>query len=231
MTDRVLDRSGTSVSTVDQIVAVLRDRIKQGELVSGQRLVEPDLTRELGVSRNPLRDAFGRLATEGLVVIERNRGASVRRLSLAEVRELYQVREALESEAAALAATRVDAAGRRQLRDRIAAHAEVRHGQDLIAYHEQNEQFHQLIVRLSDNALLGRLTDQLYIQAFRVQFRHLLTPSAIQNAVTEHEETAEAIHSGDPNAAEAAMRRHIRNSADLILDRLDPTRTAEERAP
>src|SRR5689334_23696044 len=81
-----------SVSTV---VEWIRDRIRRGRLVPGQRLVEADIIRELSASRSRVREALQRLSTEGLVTIEEFRGASVKQFSRDEIRQIYRARMAL----------------------------------------------------------------------------------------------------------------------------------------
>lgn len=96
------------VSAVDALVAVLRERILDGELGAGERLVERELTERYDVARHTLRAALRALADQGLVRIEPNRGARVAQLDADELRELFALRLALEREAAHLALERHD---------------------------------------------------------------------------------------------------------------------------
>src|ERR1700733_7756520 len=82
--------------TVEDIVGRLREAIFAGRIVPGQRLIANDLTEQLGVGRGSIREAFQRLAADGLLDIVPNRGAIVRRLSRDSVRELFQIRVNLE---------------------------------------------------------------------------------------------------------------------------------------
>ena len=94
------------VSTVDALVAALRSRILEGELAAGERLPERELTERYGVARHSVRAALRSLAAEGLVAIEPHRGASVASLDARGVRSLFELRAALELEAAHLALER-----------------------------------------------------------------------------------------------------------------------------
>jgi DNA-binding GntR family transcriptional regulator len=94
------------VSTVETVVAALRQEVLAGERPGGQRLVEQELTARYGVARHTLRAALRELAAEGLVRIEPNRGARVTRLNADEILQLYELRTALEVEAARLALER-----------------------------------------------------------------------------------------------------------------------------
>ena len=94
------------MTTVETVTNALRREILDGERPGGQRLVEQELTAHYGVARHTLRAALRELAAEGLVRIEPNRGARVARLSAEDIIELYELRTALEVEAARLALER-----------------------------------------------------------------------------------------------------------------------------
>ena len=98
-------------TVVETTATTIRARILDGQYVPGQRLIEGDLTRDLGVGRNAVREALSRLAAEGVVQLEPYRGALVTRPSLGEVEDLFAVRESLEALAAGLAAARIGLPG------------------------------------------------------------------------------------------------------------------------
>src|SRR5688572_28933642 len=108
--------SRSEVPSVHETVDWIRERIRRGRFVPGQRLVEADIIRELASSRSRVREALQRLSTEGLVTIEEFRGASVKTFSRDEVRQIYRVRMALEG----LAAGEFAAADAPQLNSRLA---------------------------------------------------------------------------------------------------------------
>jgi DNA-binding GntR family transcriptional regulator len=208
----------TRSTAVDAVVSAIVEAIKVGRYVPGQRLVEADLTEELGVSRGPLREAFGRLAAEGLLEIEPYRGALVRRMTRDDLRDLYQVREAVEGQAAALAAARIDEGGNRARLTRALAEMSEQHGGlDIPGYMDISEHFHSLIVELSGNELLAHVVAQLQVQAFRLFYRSLADATAREKSVTDHEAVAAAVLAGDPSRAERAMRRHVRHTAQAAL--------------
>lgn len=210
--------SGARGTAVDTVTAAIIEGIKYGRFVPGQRLVESDLTSELGVSRGPLREAFGRLAAEGLLEIEPYRGALVRRLRREDIVDLFEVREALEGQAAALAAARIDTAGNRATLEAALAEMREEHDRtDIVGYMDVNERFHALIVELSGNRTLARLVGQLQVQVFRLFYRRLADAAARERSVSDHEAVATAILAGDPAAAEQAMRAHVRTSTDSAL--------------
>ncbi len=206
-------------TTVDAVIDAITEGVKDGRYAPGQRLVEADLTRELGVSRGPLREALGRLAAEGIIEIEPYRGAIVRRLTREDLEDLFQVREVLEGEAARLAAGHIDEADNRRRLDAAMRKADaLRRRGDVASYIDENTRFHDLIVEMSGSRLLGRLIPQLQVHAFRLLFRQLLMDqAAMEQSITEHEAVAEAILAGDARAADKAMRRHVRRSREQAL--------------
>ena len=126
----------------------------QGRLAPGARLVEAELALSCGVSRVPLREAFRILATEGLVDLSLHRGATVRPLSETELQELFGVRMAIESFAAATLARRGDSAALARLRKLVRdMRASISAG-DTGAYHQLAASFHECFVEAAGNALL-----------------------------------------------------------------------------
>ena len=109
------------VSTVDALAAALRSRIFEGELAASERLLERELTERYAVARHTVRAALRALAVEGLVAIEPNRGARVASLEAAEVESLFELRAALELEAAHLALERNGGRLPQEVRDAVAA--------------------------------------------------------------------------------------------------------------
>lgn len=209
----------TGATAVQSVVDAIVEGVKDGRYAPGQRLVEADLTVELGVSRGPLREALGRLAAEGVLEIEPYRGALVRKLGRDDIVDLFQIRELLEGEAARLTATRIDDDDHRaRLTAAITAVDGYRGGNDTFAYMDENSRFHELIVELSGNKLLARLIGQLQVHAFRLLFRRMVVEDdAMQRSIAEHDDVATAILAGDARAAEKAMRQHVRRSGELVL--------------
>jgi DNA-binding GntR family transcriptional regulator len=210
-------RSSRSSGAVETVVEHIKQNIRHGRFAPGQRLVEADLTAELGVSRGPVREAMRRLAAEGLVLIERHRGAVVRQMSRGEVMALYQLREAIEGLAARLAAGRVARGPRRrriaQLFRRLSAAAR-RH--DVTAYADGNESLHRTIVEIAGNPHLPELLERLRLPILRLQFRLMLDQDAVVQSHADHTRLVRALLRGDAAGAETEMRRHIRRSGALI---------------
>lgn len=216
-------------SVVDRVTTELRDRIKRGELVGGQRLVEADWTTELGVSRGPVREAFGRLASEGLVVVETNRGAVVRRLRAKDITDLYEARAAIEGQAAALAARRIKEGDHKaMLRDLLHENAKFLRGGEFARYMSVNEGFHHLVLELSDSAILSRLGNQLHVLAYHLQTTRVVRSTmsdpvlSVARSARWHREIGNALLRGDEDEANRLMRAHLFETRDGFLSLDNP---------
>jgi DNA-binding GntR family transcriptional regulator len=188
----------------------LRAEILSGRLEPGAELAEVALSEQLGVSRGPLREAIGRLASEGLVTVRPRRGAVVRSLSKEEFLELYQVREALEMLAVRLAVPRLgpeDVAVLEGLVERMAAHAE---RDEVAEFFEGNSAFHVRLFEASGNAKLLELYEQLLAQLGRYRLRSLTLRGNLDRSVAEHAAILRAAKRGDADRAAHLMSEHIR---------------------
>ena len=202
-------------SAVDQVIESIKSGIRQGRYVPGQRLVEPDMVRDLHVSRGSVREALRRLEAEGLVQIELYRGANIRKMSRSDFIAFTQIREVLEGLAASLAAERIDEAGRAAL---IELEQNWDRGSRGWTYPEYNENFHNLILAASGNKELPVYLEQAKLLFFRLQFHRITrTPAAERRSRREHERVVKAILKGDAKAAERAMRDHVHRSNQEIL--------------
>ena len=209
------------------LVAALRDAIVDGEFVPNQRLVEADLSERFGASRGNVRSALLELTTEGLVERVQNRGARVRAVSLTEAIEITEVRMVLEGLCAARAATRLTDDDRDRLRGIGTAMQEAVRSGDLLGYSELNRQLHALIRELGGQSTARAILERLRGQNVRHQFRLALHPGRAAVSLPQHLEIIEALCAGDSDAAEAAVRRHLRS----VIDTLPEVGNAPGRRP
>ncbi|WP_137391078.1 GntR family transcriptional regulator [Rhodoligotrophos defluvii] len=204
--------------TVEFVVAQIRQRVIEGRLVSGQRLIARDLSEDLGISRGPIREAFRRLAADGLVELTPNRGATIRQLSRKQVKNLFQIRENLEGLAARLAAEHIDEGGNR--RTFIEVWEKVRPTSTPLPWHvfiRQNRLYHGTIVSISGNEQLCELIGNLQLPVMMYQIGSAMAPANAAISHEDHVRVAEAILAGNPEAAEEAMRRHLRRSLEWVM--------------
>jgi len=215
-TANVESPSSTGQATLDRrtlwqrVHEHLRDEIISGRLTPGTELHEVALAGSLGVSRGPIREALGRLATEGLVTIRPRRGAVVRALSSEEFIEAYQVREALEMMAVRLAVPKLtaeDVAAMERLIEEMASRGEAG---DLQGFFEANTQFHQRFFQVADNRTLAELYRQLRGQIDRHRLRSLELRGDLRRSIAEHRAILRAAKTGDVERAVHLTSGHIR---------------------
>jgi DNA-binding GntR family transcriptional regulator len=206
----------TYPSAIDRVIAAVKNRIRDAHYSPGQRLIEPELVAELGVSRGSVREALHRLTAEGLVEWTRFKGASIIRMSARQVSDFLELRELIEGCAAGCAARRLDADGRRslvQLQRSPNARSKLPGNYD--AY---NNEFHALVLRLSGNAEISGVLDHTRLPIFRLQFNKvLLQPDQIAQSKADHARVVQHILKRNPKGAESAMRVHIQHSAACML--------------
>jgi len=202
--------------------AALREAIIQGEIAPGEKLNEPSLAQKFNVSRGPLREAIRRLVGMRLVEHVPHVGARVITLDLPRILELYEVREALEGKAAALAAKNMsdeDITALAQLLELHKEHFERSKGEYI---QEQGDvDFHYLIIKGCGNSLLThQLCHELYhlIRMFRFQTSRL--KARPDRALTEHTQLFYAIEQRDSELAEILIRRHIVRARESIVESL-----------
>jgi DNA-binding GntR family transcriptional regulator len=187
----------------------LRTAILRGEYLPGERLVEAQLCERLGTSRFNVRAALQDLAADGLVKVERNKGAHVRKVPLGEAVEITEVRMVLEGLVAARAAIRVSDEQASELDEigllmrRAVTAGEFRRYSDL------NERLHRLVRRIAGHETADGIIETLRGQLVRHQFMLSLHPGRPAVSLPQHERIIAAIRERDPAAAEAAMRAHI----------------------
>lgn len=211
-------------SLVDAVTERLEAAIIGGDLAPGERLREQVLAAEYGISRGPLREAIRRLEGRRLLERKANIGVSVVELSPGRLAELLNVREALEGMACRLAAERISQEELAQLRRMLASHAsheEILSGE---GYYQQSGDFdfHFRIAKASKNEyLISLVSGDLYDLLRLYRYKSSTMSGRAAKALEEHHAVLDALGSGDPDKAEAAMRTHIRNArihAQLAMD-------------
>jgi DNA-binding GntR family transcriptional regulator len=206
-------RSGVKKTAPDRVVDAIIRSIRAGTYVPGQRLIEADLTRDVQVSRGPVREALKRLAAEGVLTRTQNRGTSVRALSRVEVRDSLIVLEALVSLMANLAAKQIkeddNAAHMRDAYKRLLAFKD---DGGAAAFLDERRSFYDTIVQIGGNHELKRILPLMQIHLLRMQFQSYITPRDREQQFKEYQAITEMILSGDAKRAEKAAALHIRRT-------------------
>lgn len=199
-----------------EVVAAMRQAILDGEYAPRERLVEADLCRRFSASRFSVRVALQQLSFEGLVELQRNRGGSVRAVSIAEAIEITQVRAVLEGFCAARAAELATDEEIAALQTTTAAMRRAVDSAQVTTYSELNATLHAQIRHIAANPICTRLLEQLRAQMVRHQFVLALQPGRPAVSVQQHTAVVDAIAARDSDAAEKAMRAHL----DSVLSTL-----------
>ena len=203
---------------VDSVHATLRAAILDGALSPGQPLSVPALSRQLDVSRSPVREALLALVADGLAVELPRRGVSVVAVEMSDLLEIHEVRVAVEAQAARLCAQRASGATVRGLADVLARqHAVVEQG-DAAGWFRTNAEFHGAIAAGTGNRRLSEVLLTLEAQ-MRLGLRQVSSDrEQRRRGLTEHHAVLEAIARHEPEAAEQAMRDHIRRTKQALAD-------------
>ena len=198
------------------VLDALRAAILDGEFAAGQRLVEVDLCERFGCSRFAVRAAIPVLASEGLVELQRHRGARVRVIPLAEAIEITEVRRLLEGLTAARAAERVTAAQAAQLERIIVEMRETVAAAEPLRYSDANARLHGLVRAIAAHQTATGILERLRAQMVRHQFALSLIPGRPAVSLAQHERIVAAIIGRDAAEARAAMEEHITGVLDAL---------------
>lgn len=202
----------------EEVYALLREEITDGVIPPGAPLVEDEIAARLGVSRTPVRESIQRLAADGLVESRRRRWV-VHLHTAEEVAAIYDVRAALESHAARLAATRAtdeELAEIEQQRDRMT-------GKCLMLLPERakaNDAFHDMITRSSGNLRLLQTIHDHRLFHFNQRIAVLYSQAEMDLSSKQHGELIDALTTRDEERAHQVAREHVDFSLDVVLRKL-----------
>jgi DNA-binding GntR family transcriptional regulator len=207
-------------SLSDAVVDRLRTAIWSGVYAPGDRLVERRLAHEFGISHIPLREALARLTEEGLVERPPRRGARVASLTPQMLEEVSSLRVVLEQFVIRRLKDRFTPEAHAELQVVVDRMVEAAGKPDLVRMHELDQQFHQRLWELTDHALLVELAAQMRSRTshfFRAAAASL-GPDEVRRHADSHQQLLDVIASGDRRAAERAMKQHVEQAAQRILD-------------
>lgn len=206
-----------NLSNAPAIAQDLRQRILAGDLRAGQRLTEMELVERYQVGRGRIREAFRMLVGEGYLEFVTNKGVLVRRYSREEVLATGRAREVLEGLAARLAAERALSADQRRALEETQAQLDAAEAaQDVDGFNDINRAYHALIEDLGGNAHVAEFISRVRLPLLRLQLPRSFAVDSIERSNRDHRAITMAILSGAPEAAEAAMRAHVRAGNDHI---------------
>ncbi|WP_250479600.1 MULTISPECIES: GntR family transcriptional regulator [unclassified Caballeronia] len=202
----------------DTVADHLRQFIVEGVLEPGTKLNERELCETLGISRTPLREAFKVLAAEGLLEIWPNRGASVTKLSEAELRETFELMSGLEAFSGELACERITPAEIDEIKTLHYAMLGCRTQNDLAGYYSRNQAIHDKINEAARNTALREMYLSVNRRLQALRFRSNFQQPKWDRAIDDHEEMLKALDARDGKRLAAILRHHLLEKRDAVLD-------------
>jgi DNA-binding GntR family transcriptional regulator len=194
----------------------LRNDILKRVYPPGERLIELQLSERYDVGRAAVRSALVELEAEGLVQRETNRGATVRRVTVAEAVEISEARAALEGLVARRAAERATEADRRELRALIGEMEAAVEADDRAGYSKLNRTLHASLPRIARHQVAADLIANLRNRAVHHQFQLAVMPGRAAESLGQHRAIVDAVVAGDGDAAGRAMQDHIASVIDTL---------------
>jgi DNA-binding GntR family transcriptional regulator len=221
------DQDGLPGSAVAEVIGSASDRvaetilqgIRAGAFVPGQHLLEPDLTRRLGISRGSLREALKHLAAAGIVTLNRFRGAYISTLDRKSVLDLLDTLEPLARLAARLAAEHCTTpADRQRMRDAAASIDAASKSHNRARYLEQRRHFYSTMVDIGGNRELERTMPLSRTDLFRAQVETIQTERQRQRHASGYSKIAKAVLEQDQAAADRAVQRHFAGTRQTMQE-------------
>jgi Transcriptional regulators len=207
-------------SAPDRAVEFIREGILEGRIVPGQRLIENDLTRPLGFSRGPVREAFRRLDAQGVLSKALNKGAYVRTLTRQEAMDLLRAVEPLGCLIASLAAKQlaVDISAAERARFEAALLPYREGAEDISESPSQRRHFYDVLMAIGGNSQLPSILPVMRIHMLRLQIKSYLGAKDKKIHIADYSTIATAVLAGDAKKAEKAMRAHLQSQIAMLTD-------------
>lgn len=205
----------------DVVFNTLRQGILKGELKPGERLMEIHLADQLGVSRTPIREAIRMLELEGLVKMIPRKGAQVSSISKEDLKDVLEVRKALDTLAISLACERIDEEGLERLKRAAVVFKNSVKTNDSTKIAEADVKFHDCIHYASGNKRLSSMVNNLAERLFRYRLEYIKECEDRTQLINEHDEIVRCIEQGDKEGAIKIIEQHIDNQENGIISQLE----------
>lgn len=202
----------------DVVFNTLRQAILRGELKPGVRLMEIQLANKLGVSRTPIREALRKLELEGLVNMVPRKGAEVADITEKSLRDVLEVRKALEELSVQLACEKITEEEIEELKRAAERFKDTLDDQDVTKIAEADVAFHDIIYTATDNQKLILLLNNLREQMYRYRVEYLKKEEAYPQLIAEHEELIDNISKRNKEEATRIMCEHIDNQVATVIN-------------
>ena len=216
MTDDLTLNMNAYLPLRDVVFNTLREAILKGDLKPGERLMELQLASKLGVSRTPIREAIRMLEQEGLAVTTPRKGAEVAKMTLKDMDDVLEIRDALDELAVRIACQKISDEQLRQLEDMKELFEKSTQTGNVKKIAEADVTFHDVIYEATGNPKLVTLLNNLREQVYRYRVEYIKDPKNYPTLIAEHEAILESLKNRDVKNAVEAMHVHVANQAEAV---------------
>lgn len=221
MGDSLQDNMDIYLPLRDVVFKTLRQGILTGELKPGERLMEVHLAKRLGVSRTPIREAIHKLELEGLVTMVPRRGAEVAQISEKNLKDVLEVRRALDILAVELACERMTDEDLNRLKEAKEEFERLINTKDAVLISKADVAFHDIITESTGNERLVQLVSNLSEQMYRYRFEYIKDTNNHEHLIEEHEQIYLSIANRDKENAVRMTEIHVENQEQGIKENLN----------
>ena len=216
MTDDLTLNLNAYLPLRDVVFNTLREAILKGDLKPGERLMELQLASKLGVSRTPIREAIRMLEQEGLAVTTPRKGAEVAKMTLKDMEDVLEIRDALDELAVRIACQKITDEQLKQLEDVKELFEKSTQTGNVKKIAEADVTFHDVIYEATGNPKLVTLLNNLREQVYRYRVEYIKDPKNYPTLIAEHEAILESLKNRDVKNAVEAMHVHVANQAEAV---------------
>lgn len=206
-----------------EVINAIISAIATGELQSGEKIVEQTIANDMNISRAPIREAIRELSTQGILEYTPKKGATVAKLTKQTIMETYSLRGVLEGMALTLAIDHIDDEELKYLEKLSKAMTEDLEKQDIESFIGKDVEFHSFICKKSEHTKLQKLIDNFVLQTklfMKMSKYNMLIRSTLSKEYGIHDEIVQCIREKNKEKAERAMRKHIINSGEVLVNYL-----------
>jgi len=211
----------------DHIFEKLQQAIYSGKLKSGERLTEKKIAEELGVSRTPVLEALYRLASSGLIKIIPHRGFMISRWSAKEIKDVMEIRIALEMLALRLTIQRISPKEIDELKTLLIEMKEAVKKEDITRASQLNTLFHDKIIIASKNKELSQAIEPIKNKIYHFRIISISSPNRLKKSFEEHKKILDAIINKDSELAQELIAQHIKNIGLIIKEKIEEKQEQE----
>jgi DNA-binding GntR family transcriptional regulator len=204
----------------EKIYHNIRDAITYGMLSAGEQIYEETFAERFNTSRTPVREAIRQLQTEGYLRVVSNKGAFVAKISLEDLKNIYDLLALLESYATEQFIKRLTKDSVVQLQRLHENVCKAAQDNDVRLYYDNNTEFHLLFTRLSGNAHLKKMVVMLRDQIYRTHYIGITIPGHFAEYIDDHTQILKAVINKDVIKGKESMRFHIRRTRDILINHL-----------